>query len=128
MDTREYNNIINKMKDVIASCKELCSEIETVNGDITKWSLQKYGLMRSMAMNLQAKTDKILSTELYHIIGMAQMTVTQSTHFVKLTKELTNCRRIVKKCAALPELKIYPIDLQAIGQYECKELGLTLTK
>jgi hypothetical protein len=34
----------------------------------------------------------------------------------------------VKKCAGLPELKIYPIDLTAENQYECKELGLLLKK
>lgn len=128
MDNKTYSDIVEKLQAVIDSCKSLVTELEAVNGDVTKWTLQKYSEMRKTAMVLQAKQDKILSTELYHIIGMTEMTVTQSTHFVKLTKELANCRVAVKKCAGLPELKIYPIDLASENQYECKELGLTLKK
>lgn len=128
MDNKTYSDIVEKLQVVIDSCKSLVTELEAVNGDVTKWTLQKYSEMRKTAMVLQAKQDKILSTELYHIIGMTEMTVTQSTHFVKLTKELANCRVAVKKCAGLPELKIYPIDLASENQYECKELGLTLKK
>jgi len=128
VDNKTYSDIVEKLQAVIDSCKSLVTELEAVNGDVTKWTLQKYSEMRKTAMVLQAKQDKILSTELYHIIGMTEMTVTQSTHFVKLTKELANCRVAVKKCAGLPELKIYPIDLASENQYECKELGLTLKK
>ena len=128
MDNKTYSDIVEKLQAVIDSCKSLVTELEAVNGDVTKWTLQKYSEMRKTAMVLQAKQDKILSTELYHIIGMTEMTVTQSAHFVKLTKELANCRVAVKKCAGLPELKIYPIDLTSENQYECKELGLILKK
>ena len=128
MDRQTYSDIIEKLQSVIDSCKSLCSELEAVGGDVTKWTLQKYSEMRIAAMALQAKQDKILSTELYHVLGMTEMTVTQSAHFVKLTKELANCRVAIKKCAGLPELKIYPIDLSSENQYECKELGLILRK
>lgn len=128
MDRQTYSDIIEKLQSVIDSCKSLCSELEAVGGDVTKWTLQKYSEMRMAALALQAKQDKILSTELYHVLGMTEMTVTQSAHFVKLTKELANCRVAIKKCAGLPELKIYPIDLNSENQYECKELGLILRK
>ena len=128
MDKKTYSDIVDKLQSVITSCKSLVTELEAVNGDVTKWTLQKYSEMRKAAMALQAKQDKILSTELYHVLGMTEMTVTQSAHFVKLTKELANCRVAVKKCAGLPELKIYPIDLTSENQYECKELGLILKK
>ena len=128
MDKKTYSDIVDKLQSVITSCKSLVTELEAVDGDVTKWTLQKYSEMRKTAMALQAKQDKILSTELYHVLGMTEMTVTQSAHFVKLTKELANCRVAVKKCAGLPELKIYPIDLTSENQYECKELGLILKK
>ena len=128
MDAETYSDIVKKLQSVIDSCKNLVSELKAVEGDVTKWTLQKYSEMRKTATVLQAKQDKILSTELYHILGMTEMTVTQSAHFVKLTKELANCRTAVKKCAGLPELKIYPIDLASENSYECKELGLILKK
>ena len=128
MDSIKYDEIITNLKAAIDACKDLRAELEAVGGDVTKWTLEKYKEMRALAISLQAKQDKILSTELYHIIGMTEMTVTQSVHFVNLIKDLTSCRVAVKKCAGLPDLKIYPIDLDSENEYECKELGLTLRK
>ena len=128
MDKEMFSSIESKLQDVIDSCRDLRRELEAVDGDITAWTLQKYSEMRNLAINLQAKQDRILSSELYHVLGMTKMTVTQSARFVKLTKELAECRTAVKKCAGLPELKIYPIDMNIEAQYECRELGLLLRK
>ena len=128
VDAKEYDSVVNKLQVVIDSCQKIKNELESVGGDVTRWTLQKYAEIRALAIELQGKQDKIFSTELYHVIGMTEMTVTQSLHLLEMTKELTDCRVAVKKCAGLPELKIYPIDLASENLYECKELGLTLRK
>jgi hypothetical protein len=54
------------------------------------------------ARALQGKMDKVMQSELCHVIGMGHLTVSQNMQFVKRIQDLGKFRPVVKAIASLP--------------------------
>lgn len=75
------------------------------------------------ARELQSKTDQFLKQDLYHIIGMGNLSASQSATLNKLVKDITAYRTVVKTVAALPTL---PNGVANTSSYKATAFGLKL--
>lgn len=94
MENLTFNHMINNLDEMISSGKEI--ELGYQQQNITTDLLVK-------ARVLHGKMDKVLQNEVYHIIGMGNMTVGQNALFSMRIKELGKYRQVVKTVASLPE-------------------------
>lgn len=113
-------NYIKQSTEVVDTC--------TVDGQIefTHLTVGQINNLAESARILQSKTDQFLKQDLYHIIGMGNLSAVQSAVLNKLVREVTNHRSIVKAVAALPRV---PSRMsKTISIYKASTVGLQLTK
>lgn len=113
-------NYINQAAEVVDIC--------TVNGQIefTHLTVAQVNDLASSARILQSKTDQFLKQDLYHIIGMGNLSAVQSAVLNKLVKEVTTNRSIVKAVATLPRVPSRMSN--TVSTYKASSVGLKLTK
>ena len=75
------------------------------------------------ARDLQSKTDQFLKQDLYHIIGMGNLSASQSAALNKLVKGITEHRTVIKTLAGIPTL---PNKVSNISTYKATAFGLNL--
>lgn len=75
------------------------------------------------ARDLQSKTDSFLHNDLYHIIGMGNLSASQAAALNKLVKGITEHRTVIKTLAALPTL---PNGVANTSSYKATTFGLKL--
>lgn len=73
------------------------------------------------ARDLQGKTDIFLTTDLYHIIGMGNLSASQAATLNKLVKGITEHRTVIKTIAALPTL---PDKVATTSSYTTKSFNI----
>ena len=111
---------IKQTMDIVDAC--------TVNGKIefAHLTICQLNDLSESARTLQSETDQFLKQDLYHIIGMGELSAVQSAALNKLVKDITSPRSIIKAVAALP--KIPNKMSKTIATYKVSTVGLTLTK
>lgn len=113
-------NYIKQSAEVVDTC--------TVNGQIefTHLTVGQVNELTESARIIQSKTDQFLKQDLYHIIGMGNLSAVQSAVLNKLVREVTNHRSIVKAVATLPRV---PSKIsKTVSIYKASTIGLQLTK
>lgn len=124
MKTSEFKGIktiLTKYINQSAEITDLCSR----DGQITLDHLT-IGQAKDLtvkARDLQSKTDQFLKQELYHIIGMGNLSASQSAVLNKLVKGITDHRTVVKAVACIPTL---PGTISA-STYKSPTFGIKLT-
>lgn len=89
MESNNFNIIINTLDDLINKCEQTIGDIKS-KADIDNMTLNQVRTMVTECRQLYSQMDKINQTDLYHIIGMGKLTVTQRNIFwAKLEKFLT---------------------------------------
>lgn len=121
MNKDVFNAMIKRIDDDIASCKELCVENKEEFDNLT---LKEIRRRVELARILQSKVDKIVTAELYHVIGMGDLTVSQQSIFIKKIKELTMVRQYLKPLAMYQLTDIPNIPDET--EYKCTALGVRL--
>lgn len=106
MDKKVFNNVINNLTEMIQDGKEIASLFDDGRKGINKLNVEDYNKFCTKARTLQGKMDKVMQNELYHLIGMGELTVAQSAVLLKMIKELGGYRTAVKTAASLTELTI----------------------
>lgn len=124
MRTSEFKGIktiLNKYISQSASIAELC----IVNDEITfdHLTVGQVKDLTEKARDLQSKTDTFLKDELYHIIGMGNLSASQAATLNKLVKDITMHRSVVKAVAGLPTL---PTKISSVSKYKSKTFGFAL--
>ena len=71
--------------------------------------------------------DAIISTDLYHIIGMGELTVTQTNTFLKLIKEYMSFRLDIKTIASNLTVENIP-GLPSQSEYKLARFGNIVLK
>lgn len=79
--------------------------------------------LTTKARDLQSKTDSFLHNDLYHIIGMGNLSASQAASLNKLVKGITEHRTVIKTLAALPTL---PSGVANTSIYKASTFGLKL--
>lgn len=124
MRTSEFKGIktiLNKYISQSTSIAELC----VVNDEITfdHLTIGQVKDLTEKARDLQSKTDTFLKDELYHIIGMGNLSASQTATLTKLVKDITVHRSVVKAVAGLPTL---PTKISSVSKYKSKTFGFAL--
>jgi len=121
MSKENFERMIENIDNYIAECKEICVESKEEFEELTFKEIKKrveHGRV------LQSKIDKIVTAELYHVIGMGDLTVTQQSRFIKKIKELAMARQYLKPLAMFQLTDIPNIPDET--EYKCSALGVKL--
>jgi hypothetical protein len=115
--TTVLNKYINKSAEIAKTC--------VVDNQITfdHLTIGQAKVLAEEARDLQSKTDIFLTAELYHIIGMGNLSASQTATLNKLVKDITMHRSVVKAIAGLPTL---PAKISSVSDYKSKIFGLKL--
>jgi len=98
MDKKTFDHLVSTLSDKISGCKKVCDvKLE----DFDNLSITDARDKINSAKVIQSEMDKVLQQELYHIIGMGDLTVCQQSKFIKLVKEYTSYRTPIKTMAML---------------------------
>lgn len=127
MKATEFETIKTVLTKYIKQTAEVVDAC-TVNGQVEfdHLTIGQVNDLSESARTLQSKTDQFLKQDLYHIIGMGNLSAVQSAVLNKLVKEVTSHRSILKAVAALP--KIPNKMSKRVATYKASTVGLHLTK
>jgi hypothetical protein len=122
--TLEFNGIKTILTNYINQSAEL-TELCVVDDHIAfdHLTIGQAKELTVKARDLQSKTDQFLKQDLYHIIGMGNLSASQSAALNKLVKDITAYRTVVKSLAALPTL---PNGIAKTSTYKATTFGLKL--
>jgi hypothetical protein len=122
--TLEFNGIKTILTNYINQSAEL-TELCVVDDHIAfdHLTIGQAKELTVKARDLQSKTDQFLKQDLYHIIGMGNLSASQSAALNKLVKDITAYRTVVKSLAALPTL---PNGVANTSSYKATTFGLKL--
>ena len=124
MKTSEFKGIktiLNKYISQSTSIAELCVIDDEITFD--HLTIGQVKDLTEKARDLQSKTDTFLKDELYHIIGMGNLSASQTATLNKLVKDITMHRSVVKAVAGLP---ILPTKISSVSKYKSKTFGFAL--
>ena len=97
MKKEEFEIIITNLDEIITRCEEIATKASSKA--LRTFPLKEVEIITNNARELQKKQDKILNTELYHIIGMGELSPAQEMVFLKLIKKLGATRSYIKSLA-----------------------------
>ena len=120
------------IKTVLTNCIEQSTEVSTacvVDGrvDLDRLTIGQIRDLSGKARTLQSKTDQFLKQDLYHIIGMGNLSASQCATLNKLVKEVTSHRSIIKTVASLA-LPNFPNKVDLVATYKTATVDLQLSK
>ena len=98
MKKEDFNNIMDALHARVAECIGMLGDINT-DEDVTNLSNRKVRDLIAWARQEQSTMDRILGTDLHHIIGMGRLTVTQTDYFLKLMRKYMSFRPDIKALA-----------------------------
>lgn len=124
MKTSEFNKIKGTVKGYIDELRAMhtaCTNNNVVTLD--HLTVGQVAELSERAKELQSKTDQFLKQDLYHVIGMGNLSASQMAITTKLVKDITEHRSLMKTLAALPVL---PKKLSTSSEYKSKVLNVKL--
>ena len=124
MKTADFKGIKTVLSKLINQSEEL-SSICVVNNQINfdHLTIGQAKDLTVKARDLQSKTDQFLKQDLYHIIGMGNLSASQTAELSKLVKGITEHRSVIKAVAALPTL---PSGITNTSTYKTSIISLKL--
>jgi hypothetical protein len=126
MRASEFNAITTVLNNFITQSAEVSNAcVASGKVDLDHLTVGQVKDLSTKARSLQSKTDQFLKQDLYHIIGMGNLSASQSATLNKLVKEITSHRSIIKTVAALPTL---PNKVDVVATYKATTVGLQLSK
>ena len=131
MKTDDFNKISNKLYQLLNEQSMLVAEVSASSPIIKEWRLEDIQNRVRRARCLQSSQDDFFKNELYHIIGMGNLTVYQTSKLIKSVRELGNDRGVLKQLATIdlkdlfnPSISVLKIGSKA--QYISKFFNITL--
>lgn len=122
MDKKDFGIIVHNLDDLITQCKDVRTKFESIS--LKTVTVKDYNDILNSAASLQGKQDKVVHNDLYHLIGMGNLTVTQQSTLTKKIKELMETRSFIKFLASQTRLTIGKFTDS--GTYQCSLLGKKL--
>lgn len=92
----EYQIIVDNLSKQIEQCKTVLSKYNLNTRDISKMTIKDLNESILSCRTAVSEMDKFVKDDLYHIIGMADLNAAQTSHIIKLTKELVSRRGDIK--------------------------------
>lgn len=120
MNKKDYDLLIKNLDKVIVECQDIDAKFSSSEA-VLKWTIKELQNNCNKARELQSKTDSILKNDCYHIIGMCNLSVSQSAKFVKKIKTLGELRSKIKVLASVQDINIPNVPKSA--EYKCSLLN-----
>ena len=123
MEKAQFNSIIENYTKVAEDAE---SFINLFNGDfdLNNLTIKAFKQFIDKARSLQKKTDQILHNELYHLIGMGNLTATQTQKLCAIIKRISSSRSYFKPVAGYVLNKLP--DVPDKSSYKCEVAGIKL--
>ena len=96
MKNSEYQAIVSNISEQINNCESALAQYYSCSQDFSKMSIVNINETISSCRKAQGDMDKMVMSDLYHIIGMANLNAAQTSRIIKLTKTLLQYRSDVK--------------------------------
>ena len=96
MKNSEYQAIVSNISEQINNCESALAQYYSCSQDFSKMSIMNINETISSCRKAQGDMDKMVMSDLYHIIGMANLNAAQTSKIIKLTKTLLQYRSDVK--------------------------------
>lgn len=120
----DFDIMMSNLYKLIRFCEDNMAFIKSKE-DLEDLPLKNVRQVVNNAKIIQSKMDSIMKNELYHVIGMANLTTMQELMFIDSIKHLLKYRSYVKSVATI-SIPTLP-DIPDKSNYECKILGVNLT-
>ena len=96
MKNSEYQAIVSNISEQINNCESALAQYYSCSQDFSKMSIVNINETISSCRKAQGDMDKMVMSDLYHIIGMANLNAAQTSKIIKLTKTLVQYKSDVK--------------------------------
>lgn len=96
MKHSEYQIIVENLSKQIEQCETVLSKYNLNARDISKMTIKDLNESILSCRTAVSEMDKFVKADLYHLIGMADLNAAQTSHIIKLTKELVSHRTDIK--------------------------------
>jgi hypothetical protein len=106
MNKETFNEIISSLQRRVNFCKGMLGDIHTTE-DLSQISLRRAAAIRELCAEEEVIMTKICMVDLYHIIGMGQLSPTQMMKFTYLMQDYLSYR---------PTIKVLAQHLNKIGE------------
>lgn len=122
MEKKCFNHVIKAYSSILERCENL---MKISSGGFDDLTVREFRELITEAQDLQSKSDLILTNELYHLIGMGNLTAVQTSELCKIIKKIGNSRSYIKPIASylLEKLPTVPDK----SDYKCKVADIKLT-
>lgn len=119
MEKKDFDLLLKNLDSLINRCVKLKEDLG--NTKLQDLSVTDYNKTVDRASSLQGEQDKVVTCDLYHIVGMGNLTVTQQATFISKIKEVLETRSLIKFVAGQPKIKVGKQD--AKSEYVCTLLS-----
>lgn len=122
MKKDQFNKLLKSINDLIVECQKtvFTSEDEINN--------TPYKIVRNRVQHsdiLKSKMDKVVQSELYHVVGMSNLTASQMSTFISKIRSLLYYRPFIQYTANIPTGYT---SLSKKKEYKCTVLDIPLKK
>lgn len=109
MNKAQYNELIENTEKTIAACESFLR----AHPDIDKLTVKEYNAACTAARQLQSQCDHINKDEIYHVLGMGNLSASQLAGFVKCINRMNAMRSRIKYFAYQEKIVVKPPIKQA---------------
>ena len=131
MDSQTFNTIENKLLKLVIQKNDLISTIKK-NSKVPTWTIEELKNRVGEARKIQSSCDSFFKSDLYHLLGMGNLTVSQTNKLLKLTRNLGKDRSIVKGLSGITTNNTFDFNIKdfkkdiAKPSYTSNLLNITL--
>ena len=126
MKQETFEIIKTNLENRIKACKEHLDHIQTTE-DLANISIKEFIELKSFAKKEQVDMTEIVMVDLYHVLGMGELTMPQRNIFLKLINDYTAYRSDIKALSVIDNIEKLP-KLPSRSSFTLHKLGdITLT-
>lgn len=123
MQKELFEQVITKYQAVLEECEAFVKLFED-DADLEKLTIKDFKELIAKAQKLQGKADGILHNELYHLIGMGNLTSVQTSKLCAVIKKIASTRSYFKPVAGYVLNKLPKVPDKS--DYKCGIAGIQL--
>ena len=125
MIKEDFETILSKLQERVTLCKKYLGCLEEQN-DLNELSVRQVRELKEFCDSELKIQTRILMVDLYHVIGMGNLTVSQTGAFLKIIKEYSDYRPIIKTVNKmdLDFNNMFKIETNPV--FKLLELGITV--
>lgn len=106
MKNSDYQVIVKNLTNQINQCESALIQYNLCSQDVSKMVIEQINSTISSCREAQGEMDKFVTSDLYHLIGMADLSAAQTAKIIKLTKTLLKYRSDIKFFASQNKIQV----------------------